>query len=126
MALVGLGTYLAYVPVGAVLFERMMAGSRLAGTSVFAIQLADGIGYTGSVLLQIYRDVMHGEAARLAFFLPYAKVVSLVGLVLIPVGSAVSLRRLRTAPVSADLDAAPGLASAGVHHLPVSVNAAQK
>jgi Family of unknown function (DUF5690) len=81
MAWVGAGMYLAYVPYGAVLFERMMAASHFAGTSVFAIQMADGIGYTGSVLIQLYRDLVHGDVDRLAFIVPYAYIVSLIGVV---------------------------------------------
>ena len=65
MIAVGLGMYLAYVPFGAVLFERMMAASRFSGTAVFAIQLADGIGYTGSVLVQLFRDFAFGHAPGL-------------------------------------------------------------
>jgi hypothetical protein len=97
MVLVGVGIYLAYVPFGAVLFERLMAGSRLAGTSVFAIQLADGIGYTGSVLVQLYRDCTHGEMDRLSFFVPYAVGVALAGLPLMAAGGALTLRRLQKA-----------------------------
>jgi hypothetical protein len=48
-ALVGLGAYLAYVPFGCVLFDRLLAYTRFAGTAVFAIYLTDAIGYTGSV-----------------------------------------------------------------------------
>jgi hypothetical protein len=79
MAAVGLGMYLAYVPFGAVLFERMMAASRFNGTAVFAIQLADGIGYTGSVLFQLFRDLAFGQFNRLEFFVPYAIAVSVAG-----------------------------------------------
>lgn len=59
LAAVGVGLYLAYVPLGTVLFERVVAAARFPGTSVFAVQLADGVGYTGSVLLQLYRDLAH-------------------------------------------------------------------
>jgi hypothetical protein len=101
MAWVGVGLYLAYVPYGAVLFERMMAASRFAGTSVFAIQLADGIGYTGSALIQLYRDLFHGHVDRLAFIIPYAYVVSLAGVVLMTASAALTLRRLRAPTASA-------------------------
>ncbi|MGE4618915.1 MAG: DUF5690 family protein, partial [Planctomycetota bacterium] len=49
MVMVGLGAYLAYVPFGSVLFERVMAATRFPGTAVFTICLADAVGYTGSV-----------------------------------------------------------------------------
>ena len=93
MALVGLGMYLAYVPFGAVLFERMMAASRFNGTAVFAIQLADGIGYTGSVLFQLFRDLAFGRFQRLEFFVPYAIVVSVVGVLLMTASGVLVVRK---------------------------------
>jgi hypothetical protein len=61
MILVGFGAYLAYVPFGSFLFDRILAGTRFVGTAVFAINLADATGYTGSVALQIYKDVFASE-----------------------------------------------------------------
>lgn len=92
MAGVGLGMYLAYVPFGAVLFERMMAASRFGGTAVFAIQLADGIGYTGSVLFQVFRDLAFGQFNRLEFFVPYAIVVSVVGVLMMTASGVLVVR----------------------------------
>jgi hypothetical protein len=89
----GIGLYLAYVPYGAVLFERMMAASRFLGTAVFAIQLADAIGYTGSVLLQLFRDLFFGQFDRLAFVVPFAYVVSAVGVVLMIISGVYTVRR---------------------------------
>ncbi len=68
MSLVGLGSYLAYVPFGSMLFDRMIASTRVVGTAVFAIYLADAIGYTGSVGVQLYKDLAHSAASRLEFF----------------------------------------------------------
>jgi hypothetical protein len=93
-AAVGVGLYLAYVPFGTVLFERVVAAARFAGTSVFAVQLADGIGYTGSVLLQLYRDLVHSDVDRLAFFVPLSLVVPAVGSALTVVGGLSVWRRL--------------------------------
>ena len=56
MILIGFGGYLAYVPFGAVLFEKIIASTRVAGTAVFAIYIADAIGYTGVVGIQLYKD----------------------------------------------------------------------
>ncbi|HSW31639.1 MAG TPA: DUF5690 family protein [Longimicrobiales bacterium] len=68
MVAVGVGSYLAYVPVGAVLFDRFVAAGGTAGTAVFGIYVADAVGYTGSVLVQLYRDLAQGGTTRLAFF----------------------------------------------------------
>jgi len=94
MALVGLGMNLAYVPYGAVLFERMMSASRFAGTSAFAIQFADGVGYSGSVIIQIVRDFFHAGRDRLDFFVPFSLGLSLLGAVLMTVSGILILRRI--------------------------------
>lgn len=94
MALVGVGMNLAYVPYGAILFERLMAASRFAGTSVFAIQFADGIGYSGSVLVQLWRDIFHGHADRLAFFIPFSLALSIGGVIFMIVSAIVALRQI--------------------------------
>ena len=46
-----------------------MAATRYVGTAVFAINLADAVGYTGSVALQLYKDVFAADASRLEFFI---------------------------------------------------------
>ena len=68
MILVGLGAYLAYVPFGSVLFDRLIAGTRTSGTAVFAIYVADAIGYTGVIGVQLYKDLGQGDISRLEFF----------------------------------------------------------
>jgi hypothetical protein len=66
--LIGLGAYLAYVPFNAVLFERLMAWTRASGTAVFAIYLADAAGYSGSVGVQLFKDLAQTDMSRLGFF----------------------------------------------------------
>lgn len=85
MILAGLGAYMAYVPFGSVLFDRIVASTRMAGTAVFAIYLIDAIGYTGSAALQLYKDVLQTEATRLEFFLSYSYVLAITGLILLTV-----------------------------------------
>ena len=81
MTLTGLGSYLAYVPFGSVLFERMMACTRALGTAVFAIYLADAIGYTGSVGVQLYKDLVAGSVSRFGFFIGFTWFMCLLGVV---------------------------------------------
>ncbi|MCC7390318.1 MAG: hypothetical protein IT431_16300 [Phycisphaerales bacterium] len=64
----GFGAYLAYVPFGSVLFDRMIASTRVVGTAVFAIYVADALGYTGAIGVQLYRDFFASGETRLAFF----------------------------------------------------------
>ena len=81
MTLIGLGSYLAYVPYGSVLFDRLMATTKVTGTAVFAIYLADAIGYTGSVGIQLYKDLAHADISRLGFFKGYTWFMTGLGVV---------------------------------------------
>jgi len=97
MILVGLGAYLAYVPFGTVLFERLIASTRVVGTAVFAIYLADAIGYTGSVGVQLYYDFGHSDLTHLEFFRAFSYFMSLLGVALLTSSGAYFL--LRHAPM---------------------------
>jgi phosphonate degradation associated HDIG domain protein len=79
MILVGLGSYMAYVPHDSVVFDRIIASTRVGGTAVFAIYLADAIGYTGSIGLPLVKDLFFPRADRLAFFRAFTYLVSLAG-----------------------------------------------
>ena len=81
MTLTGLGSYLAYVPFGSALFERVLAYTRTAGTAVFAIYVADALGYTGSVGVQLYKDLFQSDVPRLVFFTGFTYFMSVLGLV---------------------------------------------
>jgi hypothetical protein len=96
MTLVGLGSYLAYVPYGSVLFDRLIASARFAGTAVFAIYVADAIGYTGSVGIQLYKDFGRGDLSRLGFFRGFTYFVSVLGVVLLVLSCIYFLRVSRT------------------------------
>jgi [1-hydroxy-2-(trimethylamino)ethyl]phosphonate dioxygenase len=77
---VGLGSYLAYVPHDSVVFDRIIASTRVPGTAVFAIYLADATGYTGSIGLPLLKDLVFPDMDRLAFFRMFTYIVSLGGL----------------------------------------------
>jgi phosphonate degradation associated HDIG domain protein len=98
MILVGLGSYLAYVPHDSVVFDRIIASTRVAGTAVFAIYLADAIGYTGSIGLPLVKDVFFARTDRLAFFRVYAYIVSLGGIGLLVASGVYFYRKHRQAP----------------------------
>ena len=97
MLLFAIGLYLAYVPYGAMLFERMMAASRFVGTAAFAIQLADGVGYTGSVIIQLLRDFVFGEFDRLWFVVRLGLLVSVAGVLLMTASGILCVRRAKPA-----------------------------
>jgi Family of unknown function (DUF5690) len=68
MVLSGFGIYLAYVPFSSFLFDRVMACTAVGGTAIFAINLSDAIGYTGSVGMQLTKDLLVRDHSRLEFF----------------------------------------------------------
>lgn len=83
MILTGLGIYLAYVPFGSVLFDRMIASTRVAGTAVFAIYVADFIGYLGPITILNLKDYMLGDMNELVFFRQFSYVMSIGGTILL-------------------------------------------
>ena len=97
MTLTGLGSYLAYVPFGSVFFDRLIASTRAAGTAVFAIYLADAIGYTGSVGVQLFKDLAQSDISRLGFFKGYTYFMSLLGTTWLATSCVYFLRRNRGA-----------------------------
>jgi len=98
MVATGLGAYLAYAPINAVLFERLMAATGSAGTAVFGIQLADSIGYTGSVLVQLYKDLGSKALSRLEFFNTFSLLLGLGGFALVAYGAFYFFRRAHPTP----------------------------
>jgi hypothetical protein len=78
MVLLGTGTYLAFVPFNSVLFDRMIASTGTVGTAVFAIYVADALGYSGSVCVQLYKDLGR-DTSHLEFFEAFTWFLSIGG-----------------------------------------------
>ena len=109
MVWVSLGSYLAYVPFGSVIFDRVIARTRFVGTAVFAIYLADATGYLGTILVKLYADIFaSGGGERLSFFLTYTWVNAGVGLVCLALGCIYFLAQgsAQSQPVAAQPQAA--------------------
>ncbi|NOY89901.1 MAG: hypothetical protein GXP55_01740 [Deltaproteobacteria bacterium] len=94
MLLTGLGSYLIYVPYNSVLFERLMAATGSAGTAVFSIYLADSLGYTGSVVAQIQKDIFAASQSRLAFFESFVWLFGCVSIVALTLALIYFLQRV--------------------------------
>jgi phosphonate degradation associated HDIG domain protein len=101
MILVGLGSYMAYVPHDSVVFDRIIASTRVGGTAVFAIYVADAIGYTGSIGLPLVQDLLFPHVERLAFFRVFTYVVSLAGTGMLVASCVYFYRRHRQPPEDA-------------------------
>jgi len=68
MIAVGAGLYIAYVPYGCVLFDRLFAALGTIGTAGFLIYLTDAFGYLGAVALMLYKDLGQPDLSWLEFF----------------------------------------------------------
>jgi len=68
MVALGVGLYLAYVPYGCVLFDRLIAATGTVGTAVFMIYVTDAFGYAGSVGLLLFKNFGGAELSWLDFF----------------------------------------------------------
>lgn len=82
MILVGLGLYLAYVPYGCVLFDRLIAAVGAVGTAGFLIYVTDAFGYLGSVALLLYKNFGAPDLSWLDFFIAFSYTTSAVCTVL--------------------------------------------
>jgi hypothetical protein len=77
MILLGIGLYLAYVPYGCVLFDRLIATTGAVGTAVFMIYVTDAFGYLGSILLLLYKSFGEPDLSWLDFFRGFSYVTSI-------------------------------------------------
>ncbi len=102
MILVGLGSYMAYVPHDSVVFDRIIASTRVRGTAVFAIYLADAIGYTGSIGLPLLKDQFFAGVDRLTFFRVFTYIVSQGGIGILAASCVYFYRKHRQLPGGRD------------------------
>ncbi len=72
MILVGLGLYMAYVPYGCVLFDRMLAALGVLGTAGFMIYVTDAFGYLGSICINLYKNYGAADLSWLDFFVKFS------------------------------------------------------
>ncbi len=79
MILNGVGLYLAYVPYGCVLFDRLIAATHVAATAVFMIYVTDAFGYVGSVGVLLFKNFGHREAGWIEFLVDFSWVTAAVG-----------------------------------------------
>ena len=93
--LVGTGLYLAYVPFGCVLFDRLIAASRTVATSVFMIYVTDAMGYAGSVGIQLYKNFFAPDRTWLSFFLTFSYATAAVCTVMFVASALYFTQRLR-------------------------------
>ncbi len=81
MSCVGGGLYLAYVPYGCVLFDRIIAATQVVATSVFMIYVTDAMGYLGSVGILLYKNFFAGDRSWLEFYQDAAVATAITGII---------------------------------------------
>jgi len=76
----GLGLYMVYIPFNSLLFDRLIAAFRIAGTVGFLIYVADSFGYLGSVAVLISKSVFKLEMHWLHFYQNLVLAMGAIGL----------------------------------------------
>lgn len=104
IVLTGLGSYFIYVPFNSMLFDRLIAFTRFSGTAVFAIYLADSIGYTGSVILMLAKDQLFSNIGYAGFFNVFSLVVGVVSLAGLILALIYFLRKKSPDPIPSNSD----------------------
>jgi hypothetical protein len=82
MVLVGLGVYLPYVAVHAVIFERLIAITREKATVGFLMYIVDSVGYTGYIGLMLMRYFLPASDTMLSLFLKICIGLAIAGMLL--------------------------------------------
>ena len=75
---IGLGLYLAYVPYGCMLFDRMIAALGVVATAGFMIYVTDAFGYVGNIGVLLYKNFFQRDLAFLDFFISFSYLTSII------------------------------------------------
>jgi len=93
MGLTGLGAFLAYIPLNAIIFDRIISLYGKAATAVFAIYIADATGYTVTVGLLFYKDLFAAGLSREEYLQQLTYATSVFGSIAIVTAGILMLRR---------------------------------
>ena len=77
---VGLGLYMVYIPFNSLLFDRLLAAFRFAGTVGFLIYIADSFGYLASVAVLISKSIFKLQMHWLPFYESLVLTMAVVGI----------------------------------------------
>lgn len=95
MVLVGTGLYLAYIPYGCFLFDRLVAVAGGVANAGFLIYLADSAGYIGSFSLLMLKHWHLADISWLDFFIVSIYWTAWAGVVLVSLSAVYFYFRLR-------------------------------
>jgi len=83
MVLVGLGVYIPYVAIHAIVFERLIAITRERANVGFLIYVADSVGYTGYIILLLFRYLAPSTDSVLSIFLNICVYMGIAGVLIL-------------------------------------------
>jgi hypothetical protein len=83
MVIVGLGVYLPYVAVHTTIFERLISILREKANMGFLMYIADSIGYTGYMLLILFRHSLKSEENILSSFITMSFILGIAGILIV-------------------------------------------
>ncbi len=83
MILLGLGTYLGYLPFNCLLFDRLIAAFGSAANAGFFIYIADSFGYLGSVATLLFKNFNSKELSWFDFLMTSSYSLAITGSLLI-------------------------------------------
>jgi MFS family permease len=83
MILLGLGTYMGYLPYNCLLFDRLIAAFGSVANAGFFIYIADSFGYLGSVSTLVFKNFNNKELSWFNFLITTSFGLAISGSVLI-------------------------------------------
>lgn len=83
MLLMGMGLFLAYIPIQVALFERMIALFQLRANAGFFVYICDSIGYLGSVMLLLYKEFFMTQVSWEAVLIKFSYLETTVALLVL-------------------------------------------
>jgi hypothetical protein len=101
MQLVGLGLFLAYIPMQIALFERMIALYKIKANAGFFVYICDSTGYLGSVALILYKEFFMRDLSWSKVLMNFSYSLAVVCLIFL-VLAAVFFKRKRKAMKAAE------------------------
>lgn len=110
MTLTGVGLYAAFIPYQAILFERLLAHLRVAGTAAFLMSLCDSCGYLSTVVLYIHKTWVGSHAGWASIFTDGGYVLAVALPLLMLGGLSLMVGKSRPAVLGEGLPLAPGAA----------------
>lgn len=83
MLLVGVGLFLAYIPIQVAVFERIIAMFRMKANAGFFVYICDSIGYLGSVGLLLYKEFFMKDTSWSHVLMRFSYLVSFINILML-------------------------------------------